>query len=74
MEVANKKAKLVYETLIMPELFSRSLKVTLEIEKPVKETMHDIINIACDGALNMLAIEKVSLKIFAPNIFAVNVC
>ena len=44
----------------MPEIFSRSLKVTLEIKKHVKETMHDIINIVCDGALNMFAIEKVS--------------
>ena len=60
MEVAIKKAKLVYEALIMPEIFSRSLKVTLEIEKHVKETMHDIINIVCDGSLNTLAIEKVS--------------
>ena len=38
------KASIVYEKLVMPEIFLRTLQKTLEIERDVKDTVRSLID------------------------------
>ena len=54
------KAKVVYEKLVLPEIFSRDLQMTLRVEKEVKKILHDIVNKVTDICIN----EDVKLSVF----------
>ena len=54
------KAKVVYEKLVLPEIFSRDLQTTLRVEKEVKKILHDIVNKVTDICIN----EDVKLSVF----------